>query len=316
MRAFSTDFKAGTAGDETYLGFLLAVTPVGLPELFLSTIWADYTYAGDVYLGDPGFKMSQMRVTDGSDPAALSVEIPVSPDGPVTPDDVTKGLYVGAAVVLRGVTFESGFVTPPFGFEWSIGKTTITDDGKATFDIRSDIRINRELVLKIFGVPCSTKLGTARCGVNVLADWTDEVTIVDVIDAYSFTVSGARLGAVDGFFAEGAIKFTSGDNVGRSYEVRLWDQSSALVTLWRPLQAGLQAGDVSLIHAGCDLTNGPGGCTKFSNNDRYQGFLNMPGDDAKFSYDGGEVAAVVTNPEVPRFSTGWGSAGGGGGGFR
>ena len=266
----------------------------------LNTIGADYADGGDVYLADPGFVMGAMRATDGSDPAALDVQIPVSDDGPVTPDDVTRGLWQGAGVVLSIVDWENGDVSPPIGFRWVVGATRITNDGQALFEIRDATRINRELILKKYTPVCSADLGNSRCGVD-LAPFTDTIAVASVIDRYSFTVTGSS--RADGFFDDGAMKFTSGDNVGRAYTVRKWVLSSATVMLWEPLRAGLAIGDDATMHAGCDKTTGAAGCTKFSNIARFQGFEHLPGIDVEFSYPGTAVAeAAPPPPEEPAWT--------------
>jgi uncharacterized phage protein (TIGR02218 family) len=286
MRALTAGEKTRSALEVTHRGWLLALTPVSLDPVYLTTIGADYsdgsTSPATVYLGDPGFVMGQVRVTDGSDPATLDVEIPVSDDGPVTPDDVTRGLWQGAIAVLRIVDYVNGDVSPAIGFMWVAGETRITDDGKAIFEMRASTRISRELILKVFGPVCTANWADSRCGVTA-ATFTDTVEVVTVVDAYSFTVTGSS--RANGFFDNGAVRFTSGDNINRAYTVRKWVLSTSTVTLWEPLRAGLVAGDDATIHAGCDKTTGAAGCTKFSNIARFQGFHTLPGFDVKFTFE-------------------------------
>lgn len=282
MRAFTTDAKTASALEVTHRGWLVAITPVGLDAVYLNTIGADYTYSSNTYLGEPGFVMGTARITDGSDPAALDIEIPVSDDGPVTPDNVTRGLYVGAPVVLRIVDYENDEVSPPMGFKWVVGETTITDDGKSKFEIRAATRVNRELVLKTFGPGCPYDWASTRCGVTA-ATYTDTIEVATVTSLYEFTVTGTTRD--DGFFDNGAIKFTSGDNINRAYTVRKYTELTGQVLLWEPLRAALVVGDDATIHAGCDKTTGAGGCTKFSNIARFGGFANLADNETKFTAD-------------------------------
>jgi uncharacterized phage protein (TIGR02218 family) len=315
VRGFTTDEKTNSALEVTYRGWLLELTPVTLPVVRLTTIGADYidtrVSPSVTYLGDPGFVMGSMRVTDGSDPASLDVEIPVSDDGPVTPDNVTAGMYQGAAVVINIVDYFNTDISPDIGFQWVVGETRITNDGKAVFEIRDASRINRELILKIYAPTCSANLGDARCGKDLTA-FTDTVEVASVVDAYSFTVTGSA--RANGFFDNGSIKFTSGDNLNRAYTVRKWVLSTATVSLWEPLRAGLVIGDDATMHAGCDKTTGAAGCTKFSNIARFQGFHTLPGFDVKFTFESPETqnptptVVTVTSPTYP----GWGSSDGSG----
>lgn len=306
MRAFSTDLKTAMAAEETTLGWLLAIEPVGLDAVYLNTFGVDFTDGSITYLGDPGFVMGEARFADGKDPPTLAVEIPVNDAGPVTKENVTLGLYNDAEVVLTLIDYES-LERKVIGFKWLVGGSTNTDDGHASFEIRAATRVRRELILKTFGPGCKNNLGDTRCGVDVLGDWTDTVSVASVVDAYSFTITGARGAAIDDFYANGAIKFTNGDNVDRSYAVRKWDQSGNLVTLWEPLRAGLQVGDDALIHAGCDKTKGAAGCDRFDNFARRVAFDNLPDDAAKFTYEEPSQDTVVTNPEPSTWiNTAWG----------
>lgn len=312
MRAFTTDHKSALAEEVTYQGWLLSLTPVGLDPVYLTTIGTDYTYGGDVYLGDPGYVQGDITFSDGSSAPTMAVAIPCSDDGPIYREKVERGLYVGAEVVVRIVDFENDHVSPPIGFKWVVGATTITDDGDATFEIRAKSRIQRELILKKIGPVCSANFGDSRCGVDVLGLWTDTVAVVSVVDSYSFTISGARLTAVDDFYANGAIKFESGDNINRAYTVRTWDQSTSTVTLWEPLRAGLTAGDTGLIHKGCNKSRGVGGCADVDNIPHFQGFADLPDDDATFrneTADGGtqeqpSTVDVEAQPKTYQWSTG------------
>jgi uncharacterized phage protein (TIGR02218 family) len=315
MRAFSTDLKTGTGGEVTYLGWLLSLTPVTLSAVYLNTTGEDYTYSANVYLGNPGFVMGSARFTDGSDPASLDVEIPVSDDGPVTPDNVTAGMYQGAAVVLRIVDYVNADVSPPIGFKWVVGATRITDDGMAVFELRADTRINRELILKTFQPACPYNLGDARCGKD-LTSFTDTVEVDSITSLYEFTVTGSA--RADGFFDNGAIRFTNGGNASRAYTVRKWTLSTRKVLLWEPLKVALVVGDDATIHAGCDKTTGAAGCTKFSNIARYGGFANLPNSDTKFTDErpsGGAALPVVTPSGGGSTYPGYIPAGGGGGWF-
>lgn len=301
MRNYSVGLKAGLAARPNHPGRLLAILPIGLPPVYLNTIGVDYSWSGTTFLGSPGFNYISCRITDASE-SSLEVDIPLREEGPITPDDVTRGLYVGAAVMMWIFDFEVDEVSPPIGFKWSIGKTTIGSDGRAAFTIRDDARTQREMFLKVVGPGCKTFLGSTRCGVDVLGLWTDSVTIASWIDAVSFTITGARAEAVDGFYDRGAIKLTSGELINRAFTVRSWDQSSNLVKLWEPLPAPLVVGDTALIHAGCNLKRGAGGCLKFDNN-RYQGFDHLPADDAKFAYQGTATPpTTVTQTDPPKYT--------------
>jgi uncharacterized phage protein (TIGR02218 family) len=295
VRALSPTLVESAGEEVTHLGWLLAVFPVGLPNVFLNTFGTDFDYDSNTYLADPGFVMGAVRVTDGTDPATLSVVIPVSDDGPVTLDNVTQGLYRSAVVVVRVVDYVTGDVSPPIGFKWSIGDILITNDGTASFEIRAETRVRRELVLKIFEAQCPYHLGDARCGVD-MAPFTDAVTVDSVTSLYEFTVTGSI--RADGYFENGAIRFNTGTNTGLAYTVRRWTLSTRKLLLWEPLRAPAQIGDTASVHAGDDKSRGAGGCTKFNNITRFGGFADMPTTDVIFQHPDLMTEETIVETEI------------------
>lgn len=81
-------------------------------------------------------------------------------------------------------------------------------------------------IIEVTTPGCRASLGDSRCGVDLLgspaaASFTVTGTI-DTADTDFFTLHDAERTEADGYFDEGRITFTSGDNQGLSYEVKAY----------------------------------------------------------------------------------------------
>lgn len=289
MRDFSVALKAGLASEVTTLGWLMDITRRDGTVIRLNTIGVDYTFNGQSYKAYPGFIMGEAQFSDGLNAASLAPGSASDAVGPITFTEAVAGLYSGAVVRLFLVDWTTG-EGGEIGFKWEIGSLTIKDNGETTFDIWSALRTNHSLFLKKYGPACSADLFDDRCGVD-LGLWEDNVTIVSQLSAFSFTITGERAEAVDGWFQDGAIVFDDGDNQGFAYDIRRWIDSTSTVTLRQPLRRPLAPGNAARIHPGCDKTTGANGCTRYANNSRFQGFAHLPNDQTVWS--------VETEPQPP-----------------
>ena len=297
MRDFSPTLKTALASRLTTLGWLMSITRRDGTVIRLNTIGVDFVWQAQTWNGYPGFNMGNAKFTDSLDPATLAQGSAADTLGPITFTDVVSGLFAGASVRLYLVDYTSGEGCE-IGFKWQIGTITATDSGAVSFDIWSALRTNHSLFLKRFGPGCSASLGDDRCGVDLAGSpgWIDSVTVVGAnVDAFSFVISGARAEAVDGWFQDGAIQFDSGENLNFAYDVRRWVQSTGMVYLRGPLRRPLINGTTARIHPGCDKTTGANGCSRFSNNARFQGQKYLPDDQTKFSYES-EVPPATVQP--------------------
>lgn len=305
MRNFSATLKSGLASEVTTLGWLMSITRRDGTVIRLNTIGTDYTWSAQTWYGYPGFIMGNAKFSDSLDPATLSQGSAADSLGPITFTDVVAGLYSGASVRLYLIDYTTG-EGGEIGFKWQIGTISAKDNGAISIDIWSALRTNHALFLKKYGPGCTASLGDSRCGVDLAGSpgWIDDVTVVGAnVDAFSFVISGARAAAVDGWYQDGAIVFDSGENLNFAYDIRRWVQSTGMVYLRGPLRRPLVNGTTARIHPGCDKTTGANGCSRFSNNARFQGQKYLPDSEAKFSYES-EVppATVTTTTTSPTYS--------------
>ena len=295
MRAFSSALKAGLASEVTTLGWLMMITRRDGTVIRLNTLGADYTFGGESFKAYPGFVMGSAQFTDSLQAASLAQGSASDSIGPILFTDAVSGLYSGAAVRLFLVDWTTG-EGGEIGFKWEVGTIAVKDSGETSFDIWSALRTNHSLFLKRYGPGCTADLFDARCGVDVAA-WEDSVTVASYVSAFTFTISGARPAAVDGWYQDGAIAFDDGENAGFAYDIRTWVDSTNTVTLRQPLRRPLVPGVAARIHPGCDKTTGPNGCGRFANYARFQGFAHLPGDETQWGVDI-EPQPAATVPET------------------
>ncbi len=111
---------------------------------------------------------------------------------------------------------------------------------------------------------CRTDLFSVLCGLNPAA-YDVAATVVSVVDAFTFTVSG--LAQADGYFNQGVCVTSS----GASFEISNWVNSTQTIMSYEPCNRKLSAGTSLTLYPGCDKTMGAGGCPKFSNQLSFQG---------------------------------------------
>jgi len=303
MRNASTALKNAAASTVTTLGWLCRITTIDGANNYLNNFGRNVTVGGNIYLGNPGFEIGNIRVTDGRDPPSVELKLPIDDTTPILFDDAVRRKLDQARIRLYVIDHTS-LENVEIGFQWYVGAVTALDSRSATLDVRAAERAQRELMLKVYKPGCQWDLGDSGCAVAVATTWQDSVTVATYTDAFTLTISGARGAAVNDFFANGAIKFTSGENEGFSYAIRRWTQSSSQVKLWEPLRAPVAAADTALIHAGCDKSIETTGCARFSNIARRFAFDDLPTGDLTFNVKQVVTQEAETTGEY-NFARGW-----------
>lgn len=132
---------------------------------------------------------------------------------------------------------------------------------------------------RVFQTPCSAVLGDAACKFDLnTAGYITDISVENIEEGQYFT-----WGALDGFapewFTGGRLTVLSGAGSGLWAPIRS-DSLNARreITLWQPIRADIQPGDMVRLTAGCDKRMST--CRlKFDNLVNYQGFPDIPGED-------------------------------------
>lgn len=260
--------------DETTFTFICEIRKRNTEVIRLSACIGDVISEGDTFYGSTGFQLSSITSAAFGQPPQVDMDIPVSPTGPITPDDVAFGALDSAEVDIWMIDYsfpEDGRLSM---FRGKISTASVDEAGAASFQIEGFASDLSELVVETYSMICPASLGDSRCQKDLTA-FTFTATVSAVTSRSTFNLTITAPGAVDGWFANGALKFTSGDNAGFAFDIRNWDQSEARVDLWLPAIKDVTIGDTLQIVAGCDKL--PDTCrTKFSNMVNFQGFPFLP----------------------------------------
>jgi uncharacterized phage protein (TIGR02218 family) len=127
---------------------------------------------------------------------------------------------------------------------------------------------------------CNAVLGDARCGFDLTDPAFSVTTPVETVrNAHEFSFA-AVTGFGEKWFEAGGLEVLSGAAAGLRDVVKTDCSAGAerVITLWQPIRAVVQPGDMVRLTAGCDKRAAT--CRKkFSNFVNFRGFPDIPGDD-------------------------------------
>lgn len=244
----------------------------------------DLTIAGVTYRAAEGLGTTAAQATADLQPGTMDVSafLEVATEG-----EMEAGIWDEAQVT----AFEAPWDAPPPTLDAT--QANILTHGKLGQITRQTGRFTAQLhgmteqldtaIGRMYLPGCPWRLGDRRCQVN-LAEWTRTGTVTGVGADPRYVFSDGAQGEAAGWFAEGVITMTSGANVGRSMDIRLWEPPT--FTMHRPLPYPVAVGDTYSAVTGDDKTWNT--CTvKFQNHNRFGGFPYLPG-----------VDQVMQNPMV------------------
>ena len=240
------------------------------------------TFDGTTFQPESGFTASEIRT--GSDLSVDAQEAEgVLTSTKITETDILDGSWDNAEVEIWRVNWQdtSQRVLMRRG---AIGQVR---RGRVQFvaEMRSLAHVLNQTVGRTFQATCDAALGDARCGVNLNDPaYAGSGTVVTVNGDRSFTVSGLAA-FTDGWFALGALTWTTGANAGRKAEVLTHEvgATDVTITLLEAPVRPISTGDTFNISAGCDKRFET--CkVKFANALNFRGFPHIPGQDTVIRY--------------------------------
>ncbi|RWO20653.1 DUF2163 domain-containing protein [Mesorhizobium sp.] len=106
--------------------------------------------------------------------------------------------------------------------------------------------------------------------------WVRSGVVATRTDDSDFTATLTESRAVDGWFTNGGVKWTTGANAGLCNQVRAWTQSTSRVRIWGAARWPVAVADTFEIVPGCDKTFSM--CkTRFSNSINFRAENLLPG---------------------------------------
>ena len=205
-------------------------------------------------------------------------------DAAITARDLAGGVFDGATVEVWVVQWgddEQGFI--PYRLTKGVlGKISQGEQSFTAEMLTPAARLQQRPLLQQHTPACRWRLGNGRCPVDLDALRVISFVTAASIDAvrmarYRMFYDEAR-GEADGYFADGDLTWTTGDNAGLGSEVKTND--GKWFTLWSPMPNEIQPTDEYQITPGCNKTR-TDHTTKFGlNMVDFGGFPDIPGNDA------------------------------------
>ena len=240
---------------------LLKITPnVGfegtpLPDIGMGTTNGPLTYNdGDgavVYSAIGGFVPSSMVATaDFSvDNGEVDILIPAYDLGPIVEAHVNAGRYDFSEFTYYRVNYKD-LTTGRHEVvaHGSIGQMRVVNGLVVATELRSLMQQYRQSVCEVDSITCRNEFGDARCGVDVDALWVSG-SVTSVGSEADCIFSDSSRAEADDYFAPGMVRWTSGNNTGRSYEVELF--ASDTFTLTFPTAFDIEVGDDYEVRKHC-----------------------------------------------------------------
>ncbi len=202
----------------------------------------------------------------------------------ITEFDLYAGLFDGATVEVWVVPWLNANGQVP----WRLAKgTTGTlsqgDTGFSMEVLGPGAKLQQQPLLSTYAATCRYDLGDSRCTVDIGA-LTVSSTVTSVPSTSASVVTSNRVftdsarSEANGYFDQGLVTWTSGDNSGVTSEVKSYDSVAKTITLWDTMPSPIAAGDGYDIYPGCDKSKTT--CQdKFSNFINFGGFPDIPGAD-------------------------------------
>jgi uncharacterized phage protein (TIGR02218 family) len=235
------------------------------------------SFDGVDYLPANGLSGASFESANGLAPGKATAEGALDADF-ITEADLAAGLWDGARVDVWRVDWAAPDNRVRI---WSGRLSEIARAGGAFSAELVSLKADLERpVGRFYARACDAQVGDARCRVD-LGDpaFRSEGVVTDALGGRSFLASGLAVFS-EGWFAGGALTWTSGANAGASVRIAQHVAgASARIELSAAPRFAISMGDGFVAAAGCDKSFATCGA-KFANRDNFRGFPHLLGDDA------------------------------------
>lgn len=271
MKPISVALQAHLDGELTTLAYLIKITRTDGVIKGFTTFDRDLTISSVTYKAHGALTPSALESTSGLSTDNLEVTGILNSDD-ITAGDIEAGLYDHARIDVYACNWADltqGTVQLRRGW---LGQVALAG-GHYTAELRGLHDLLQRVVGDYYTPECRYDLGDSRCTVD-LGPITVTGAVTSVTDNATFADTSRT--EVDGIFNYGKLTWTGGANNGLSMEVKNWDGSGLIFTLWLPMPNAITIGDTYSVYPGCDKRFTT--CTnKFSNAINFGGFPYVPG---------------------------------------
>ena len=271
MQTISPALTAHLAQEVTTLATCWSIKRKDGLTLYFTDHDRDLTVDGHVYEAADSMNPSAVSSQSGLTVDNLEFEGMLSAAS-ITESDILSGRYDHAELSIFMVNYnDTAMGVLPLKTGW-LGEVTLRG-GQFVAEMRGLASRLQQMIGEVYTSLCRATLGDARCGVNLAAySVTGAVTAVEAAHAFS---DSSKM-QTNGYFANGIVRFTSGNNHGLSMEVR--DFSAGRFGLFLPMPSTIAIGDTFTVSAGCDKQFDT--CiARFANAVNFRGEPHVPGTD-------------------------------------
>jgi uncharacterized phage protein (TIGR02218 family) len=276
MKTISTALKAHLGGEVTTICTCWRITRRDGTGFFFTDHDVDLVVDGDTYVAAVGY--TRTAIAANADMSVDNMDVNgIFDDASITETDLRSGLFDGAEVRVFLVNWGNPAQGTMALRRGRLGDVLVTPSGVFQSQLMGFGQVLQQTVGDLFTPSCRADLGDAKCGIDLDAGgWRKPATVTAVTDARTFSIVVTEPRAVDGWFVDGVVTFTSGANAGRAMEVKAWTQVTATVTLFLPMPAPIHLGDTLTLYPGCRKTTAD--CRdKFANIVNFRGEPFVPG---------------------------------------
>lgn len=272
MKPVSAQLNTHIQGEVTTLATCWKITRTDGVVMAFTSLDVDFIFDSITYISVVGITPSSVEGKDNM--AVQNVDVAgVLHASYISAPDIQAGLYDFAEVEIFKVNYldlTQGRLLEQRG---TIGEIKLQKE-MFVAELRGLSQQLQQSIGKIYSATCRAGLGDTDCKVN-LASFTFAASVSTVTSTLIFTSSTLSQSA--GYFTEGKIIWTSGNNNGLMQDIK--EFANTQVVLAEPMPFSIQIGDTFNIIAGCDKTFST--CkAKFSNAVNFRGEPHVPGTDA------------------------------------
>jgi uncharacterized phage protein (TIGR02218 family) len=280
VKTLSVGLSAHFATGSTTIAYCLVFTRADGQVFRFTSHDMDLVVSGATYRAGPGLEVSDLVLSAGLAPDNLELRILYADDA-ITRADLLAGRWDGATFRLFSVNYADTAAGTNELLTGTTGEVRVARDDAFTLELRG----LKQALQRTHGIvtqkTCRHRLGDTGCGVD-LAPYTVTDTVSSVTSSRVFTSSGLAAGSptfVAGWFQEGVITFTSGDNIGLSRKVKDYSVGGQISCL-APFPFAIANGDAFSIIAGCAKRLEEDCRDKFDNVLNFGGEPHLPGVDS------------------------------------
>jgi len=276
-RTISANLEIHVAEEATTLATLWKVTRVDSVVFGFTDHDQDIVYLGLTYSASTSYRRSAMRANLGLEVDDMEIQGAFD-SAAITEADLLAGLWDYATVEQFTINWSDTSQGVIIGPKGRLGEVSVNRNS-FNVELRSLSQALQQPVGRLYMPACDADLGDARCAFN-LPSLQVSGTITGISNRRIF-FDTSRAEAT-GYFDQGKITWTSGNNSGFSAEVKYFLVTGGQIDLQMSLPYDVQVGDGYTMTPGCNKTFAT--CiSKFSNGVNFQGFPHIPGLDRMLS---------------------------------